>query len=103
MATRDVSDSYPRCPVLPPGPNPRRAEGLRERLVATIPFLLHVAVTPLTGWYQGAKHALEAEWSMDLDQALEHESKAQARLMEHPNFREAYEAFRAKREPKFQG
>ena len=49
------------------------------------------------------KQALEAEWSMDLDQALAHESAVQARLMEHPNFREAYEAFRAKREPKFQG
>jgi len=47
------------------------------------------------------KHALEAEWSMDLDQALAHESEVQARLMEHPNFREAYEAFVAKREPKF--
>ena len=48
------------------------------------------------------KHALEAEWSMDLDAALEHESAVQARLMEHPNFREAYEAFRTKREPRFQ-
>ena len=50
---------------------------------------------------QVTKHALEAEWSMDLDQALAHESEVQARLMEHPNFREAYEAFVAKREPKF--
>jgi enoyl-CoA hydratase/carnithine racemase len=47
------------------------------------------------------KQALEAEWSLDFDRALEHESEAQAALMEHPNFREAYEAFRAKREPKF--
>ena len=47
------------------------------------------------------KQALEAELGMDLDRALEHESLVQARLMEHPNFREAYEAFRAKREPKF--
>ena len=47
------------------------------------------------------KRALEADWSMDLDQALAHESGAQARLMEHPNFREAYEAFRSKRDPKF--
>jgi enoyl-CoA hydratase/carnithine racemase len=47
------------------------------------------------------KQALEAEWSMSLDQALAYESEAQARLMEHPNFREAYEAFRSKRDPKF--
>jgi len=47
------------------------------------------------------KHALEAEWDMPLDQALAHESLVQARLMEHANFREAYEAFRAKRDPKF--
>jgi enoyl-CoA hydratase/carnithine racemase len=47
------------------------------------------------------KRALEAEWDMPLDQALAHESEVQARLMEHANFREAYEAFRAKRDPKF--
>ena len=47
------------------------------------------------------KRALEAEWTLDFDQALDHESEVQALLMEHPNFREAYEAFRAKREPKF--
>jgi len=48
------------------------------------------------------KEALEAEWAMDFDRALDHESMVQARLMEHPNFREAYEAFRAKRDPEFQ-
>src|SRR5437867_3020922 len=46
------------------------------------------------------KQALEAEYSMDLDHALQHESLVQARLMEHANFREAYEAFRGKRDPK---
>jgi enoyl-CoA hydratase/carnithine racemase len=38
----------------------------------------------------------------DLERALAHEADVQAGLMEHPNYREAYEAFRAKREPKFQ-
>lgn len=47
------------------------------------------------------KLAIEAEYDMDLDKALEYEGKVQARLMEHPNFREAYEAFRSKRDPKF--
>jgi enoyl-CoA hydratase/carnithine racemase len=36
-----------------------------------------------------------------LEEALRFEADAQAELMEHPNFREAYEAFGAKREPKF--
>jgi enoyl-CoA hydratase/carnithine racemase len=47
------------------------------------------------------KAALETEAFMDLESALQHEALAQAALMEHPNFREAYEAFRAKRDPKF--
>ena len=45
--------------------------------------------------------AIEAEFDLSLDEALRHEAEVQAGLMEHPNFREAYEAFRAKREPKF--
>ena len=32
---------------------------------------------------------------------MEAETQVQARLMEQPNFRESYEAFRAKRDPKF--
>ena len=47
------------------------------------------------------KQALEQEAFMDLADALETEARAQAGCMEHPNFREAYEAFRAKREPTF--
>jgi enoyl-CoA hydratase/carnithine racemase len=47
------------------------------------------------------KRALNAEASMSLDEALRYEADAQGALMEHPNFREAYDAFRAKREPKF--
>jgi enoyl-CoA hydratase/carnithine racemase len=47
------------------------------------------------------KHALDLEETMDLDHALRYEAEAQAALMEHPNFREAYEAFRDKREARF--
>ena len=47
------------------------------------------------------KRALEDEAAMPLDEALRHEADVQAALMEHPNFREAYEAFRAKRDPRF--
>jgi len=48
------------------------------------------------------KRALDAEWALDFETALAHEADVQAALMERPDFREAYEAFRAKREPKFQ-
>lgn len=47
------------------------------------------------------KRALDLESNLGLEEALRFEGDAQAELMEHPNFREAYEAFRAKREPKF--
>jgi enoyl-CoA hydratase/carnithine racemase len=47
------------------------------------------------------KRALDLEAGLDLEEALRFETEAQAALMEHPNFREAYEAFLAKREPKF--
>ena len=48
------------------------------------------------------KRALDAEWALDFETALQHEADVQAELMERPDFREAYDAFRAKREPKFQ-
>ena len=48
------------------------------------------------------KQALNEEAAMDLVAAIEWEARAQADCMRHPNFREAYEAFRAKREPKFE-
>jgi enoyl-CoA hydratase/carnithine racemase len=47
------------------------------------------------------KHALDHEFTLGLEGALEHEADAQAELMLHPDFREAYEAFRAKRAPRF--
>ena len=47
------------------------------------------------------KQALDAEFEMGLEAALAHEAEVQAALMEHPNFREAYQAFRDKREPEF--
>jgi enoyl-CoA hydratase/carnithine racemase len=48
------------------------------------------------------KQALNQEAAMDLVSALEAEAQAQADCMQNPNFREAYEAFRAKRDPKFE-
>jgi len=48
------------------------------------------------------KQALEAEATLDLEAALAYEAEVQARLMQEPNFREAHEAFRAKRDARFQ-
>ncbi len=47
------------------------------------------------------KHSLNQEASLDLASALQAEAEAQAVCMENPNFREAYEAFTAKREAEF--
>jgi enoyl-CoA hydratase/carnithine racemase len=47
------------------------------------------------------KDALNKEASMDVLGALAAEAQAQAECMLHPNFREAYEAFVAKRPPTF--
>ncbi len=47
------------------------------------------------------KESLDREASLDLPSALEAEARAQARCMQSQNFREAYEAFRGKRAPRF--
>ena len=47
------------------------------------------------------KEMLNRELNMNLEAALECEAQAQAICMQHPDYREAYEAFVAKREPHF--
>ncbi len=47
------------------------------------------------------KEMLNRELDMSLETALEWEAQAQATCMQHPDYREAYEAFVNKREPKF--
>ena len=47
------------------------------------------------------KDAIDREASVDLSSALEAEAQIQASLMTHADFREAYDAFVAKRPPKF--
>jgi enoyl-CoA hydratase/carnithine racemase len=49
------------------------------------------------------KTQLNAEWDMSLEQAIEAEAQAQAICMQTKDFRRAYEAFAAKREPVFEG
>ncbi|MEO5617488.1 MAG: enoyl-CoA hydratase family protein [Candidatus Eisenbacteria bacterium] len=86
-----------------------RAEaiGLYHRVVAqdAVVTEAHALAARLArGPQQGlaeTKRALNLESAMDLDRALDYEAEVQARLMEHPDYREAYEAFRAKREARF--
>ncbi len=47
------------------------------------------------------KELLNREMNMNLSAALECEAQAQAICMQHPDYREAYEAFVEKRKPKF--
>jgi enoyl-CoA hydratase/carnithine racemase len=47
------------------------------------------------------KKLVQREATMDLESAMAAEVEIQAACMLDPNFREAYEAFRAKREPRF--
>lgn len=47
------------------------------------------------------KEMLNREMDVSLDTALEWEAQAQATCMQHPDYREAYEAFVEKREAKF--
>jgi len=49
------------------------------------------------------KRMLHEEWDAGVDEAIEMEALAQARLMQSQDFRRAYEAFAAKQKPRFQG
>jgi len=68
----------------------RTAREWAERLAAGPSFALEVT-----------KKMLYREAAMDLDAALEAEVEIQSVCMQDPNFREAYEAFVAKRKPRF--
>jgi len=84
-----------------------REIGLYHRVVA-VEQVMPEAVAFAAGLAQGpaaglavSKRALDLEASMSLEQALDYEARVQAELMEHPDYREAYEAFRDKRPPRF--
>jgi enoyl-CoA hydratase/carnithine racemase len=49
------------------------------------------------------KRMLKYEWALPLDEAIDAEAWAQATCMESNDFRRAYEAFMAKRTPRFEG
>lgn len=77
--------------VLPDGETVAEATELAERLARGPSRALEIT-----------KKALDREWSMDRDAALESEAEIQAALMLNPNFREANEAFREGRDPEFE-
>jgi len=49
------------------------------------------------------KRQLDAEWHVSIDAAIAMEAEAQADCMQTKDFRRAYEAFAAKRQPEFEG
>jgi len=49
------------------------------------------------------KQLLHQEWAMDLDAAIEAEAEAQAICMQTQDFRRAFDAFVARRSPRFEG
>lgn len=49
------------------------------------------------------KRMLHREWALDVDTAIDEEAIAQAQLMQTGDFKRAYEAFIAKRQPAFEG
>jgi enoyl-CoA hydratase/carnithine racemase len=84
-----------------------RAIGLYNHVVADEDLPDAVAVWarrladgPSTG-LAVTKRMLNAEASMTLDEALAAEGWIQAECMKHPDYRESYEAFVAKRRPDF--
>ena len=66
------------------------ARALAQKLAAGPAFGLSVT-----------KEMLDAESSLSLSHAIEAEAQAQAICMQHPDFREFYDAFVAKRPPRF--
>lgn len=71
-----------------------------ELTKATSDYAKHLAQGPAFAIAK-TKEMLNRELTMNLEAALESEAQAQAICMQHPDYREAYEAFVEKRVPKF--
>ncbi len=81
--------------------------GLYNRVVSddrVLPVALELAARLARGPAEAlavTKRALDDEAAMGLEEALEAEARAQAACMQDPNFREAWDAWREKRPPRF--
>jgi enoyl-CoA hydratase/carnithine racemase len=81
--------------------------GLYNRVVPTVQlpsvtsdFARRLANGPVFALAK-TKEMLNREFNMNLESALECEAQAQAICMQHPDYKEAYDAFVEKREPRF--
>jgi len=75
----------------------------QEELMGTAMELARALAAGPT-WAHGiTKTQLNTEWAVSLDVAIEMEAQAQAICMQTQDFRRAYEAFAAKRQPVFEG
>ena len=72
-------------------------------LIQTALELAHSLARGPTFAHGITKNQLNVEWDMSLDAAIESEAQAQAICMKTNDFRRAYDAFAAKREPVFEG
>lgn len=83
--------------------------GFHNRIVAQEELMgtaMEMAKSLASGptWAHGiTKTQLNTEWAVSLDVAIEMEAQAQAICMQTQDFRRAYEAFAAKRQPVFEG
>jgi enoyl-CoA hydratase/carnithine racemase len=74
-----------------------------ERLAEETAALVDVLVRGPAEGLAATKEALNAEMTMDVFSALDHEARVQASLMGRPDFQEGYRAFVEKRRPRFEG
>jgi len=73
----------------------------KERLMEEArQMALKIADGPAVG-IPVSKHTIDREFSMSITEALDHDAKVQADLALHPDFKEAYRAFKEKRPAKF--
>jgi len=77
--------------IVPPYRLEQETQGLADQLARGPSFAL-----------AKTKEMLNREFDMNLSAALECEAQAQAICMQHPDYREAYEAFVEKRPPRFE-
>jgi enoyl-CoA hydratase/carnithine racemase len=74
-----------------------------ESLPAEAAALAHELASGPTFAHAMTKRCLHAEWSMQVDDAIEAEAQAQALCMQTRDYGRAYRAFLAKDKPKFEG
>jgi enoyl-CoA hydratase/carnithine racemase len=75
----------------------------RDALLAEAQALARTLADGPTFAHGMTKKLLHQAWDMDLDSEIEAEAQAQAICMQTADFRRAFEAFSAKRTPKFEG